>query len=72
MTIPGDQSLSLLQEIENWGNTTTILLHGGCVFEFKGHFPVGSMAEGFYNLKGESGFEGHLNLAKVNHIAFQD
>ncbi|WP_344797296.1 heme utilization cystosolic carrier protein HutX [Litoribacillus peritrichatus] len=72
MTIPGEQSLSLLQEIADWGNTTTIILHGGCVFEFKGDFPKGSLAEGFYNLKGKKGFEGHLNLSKVKNIRFQD
>lgn len=72
MKIPGNKALELLQEIADWGNTTTIILHGGCVFEFKGHFPKGSVAQGFYNLKGESGFEGHLNLEKVDHIAFQD
>ena len=72
MSIPGDKSLELLQEIADWGNTTTIILHGGSVFEFKGDFPKGSVAQGFYNLQGENGFEGHLNLEKVDHIAFQD
>ncbi len=72
MTIPGNKAFELLQEIADWGNTTTIILHGGCVFEFKGNFPPGSMAQGFYNLKGDNGFEGHLNLEKVHHISFQD
>lgn len=72
MTIPGEHALELLQDIANWGNTTTIILHGGCVFEFKGDFPKGSVAQGFYNLQGDNGFEGHLNLDKVDHIAFQD
>jgi putative heme utilization carrier protein HutX len=72
MVITGNKSLELLQEIADWGNTTTIILHGGSVFEFKGDFPKGSVAQGFYNLKGENGFEGHLNLEKVDHIAFQD
>ncbi len=71
--IPGNKALSLLEEIAQWGNTTTIILHGGCVFEFKGPFPTGSMAEGFYNLKGQQpGFEGHLNLEKIAKINFQD
>ena len=72
MTIPGEKAQALLEEITDWGNTTTIILHGGSVFEFKGDFPKGSVAMGFYNLKGENGFEGHLNLEKVDHIAFQD
>ena len=72
MTIPGENAQVLLEEIADWGNTTTIILHGGSVFEFKGDFPKGSVAMGFYNLKGDNGFEGHLNLEKVDHIAFQD
>ncbi len=67
-SLPGEMALNLLQTISDWGNTTTIILHGGCVFEFKGPFPKGSMGEGFYNLKGETGFEGHLNLDKVSSI----
>ncbi|GMA84730.1 hypothetical protein GCM10025855_42650 [Shewanella glacialipiscicola] len=52
---------------------TTIVLHGGSVFEFMGPFPKGSVAEGFYNLSGPvPGFHGHLNLKLVNHIRFQD
>ncbi len=74
-TMPGDQAEKLLQTISNWQNTTTIILHGGSVFEFKGVFPKGEMAQGFYNLKGSKegsgGFEGHLNLEKVNSIFFQ-
>lgn len=66
--LPGNKALELLQELHHWGNTTTIILHGGSVFEFKGIFPLGFEAEGFYNLKGESGFEGHLNLGKVDRI----
>jgi putative heme utilization carrier protein HutX len=70
-TMPGDKALELLRDISTWENTTTIILHGGSVFEFKGVFPKGELAHGFYNLKGENGFEGHLNLAKVSSIAFQ-
>ena len=49
--MPGDQSQSLLETISQWQNTTTIILHGGSVFEFKGVFPKGELAHGFYNLK---------------------
>lgn len=52
---------------------TTIVLHAGSVFEFKGPFPTGSEGHGFYNLQGEMpGFHGHLNLELVSHIRFQD
>ena len=69
--LAGSEALSLLQQISTWGNTTTIILHGGSVFEFKGNFPTGTLAEGFYNLKGDAGFEGHLNLDSIATIQFQ-
>ena len=69
--MPGEMAQELLQTVSEWENTTTIILHGGSVFEFKGVFPRGELAQGFYNLKGSSGFEGHLNLDKVDRIYFQ-
>lgn len=70
-TMPAAQALPLLQMFSQWQNTTTIILHGGSVFEFKGVFPEGEIAHGFYNLKSGTGFEGHLNLDKVAAIRFQ-
>lgn len=70
-SLPGTEALALLQRISTWGNTTTIVLHGGCVFEFKGPFPSGEMAEGYYNLKGGTGFEGHLRLDLIDEIQLQ-
>lgn len=71
--LPGCETKALLQLLSTWGNTTTIILHGGCVFEFKGVFPKGSEGEGFYNLESHGkGFHGHINLAVIDRIAFQD
>jgi putative heme utilization carrier protein HutX len=70
-SLPGTEAHALLQRISTWGNTTTIVLHGGSVFEFKGHFPKGEMAEGYYNLKGDTGFEGHLKLDSIDKILLQ-
>lgn len=73
MMMPGSQSKFLLEEIATWEEVTTIIVHGGCVFEFKGPFPKGVEAEGFYNLQGDMpGFHGHLNLDRIDHIRFQD
>ena len=70
--LPGSEAENLLKALSSWGDTTTIILHGGCVFEFKGPFPEGESAQGFYNLKGtRPGFEGHLNLTLVDKILFQ-
>jgi putative heme utilization carrier protein HutX len=71
--MPGRQAASLLTEIADWSWVTTIVIHGGSVFEFKGPFPSGSEGHGFYNLTGPlPGFHGHLNLEKVAKIQFQD
>jgi len=71
--LPGHQAESLLRELACWGNTTTIILHGGCVFEFKGRFPAGETGSGYYNLDGPvPGLHGHISLAAIHHIAFQD
>lgn len=69
--LPGTDAETLLMRISTWGNTTTIVQHGGSVFEFKGHFPAGTTAEGYYNLKGDTGFEGHLKLDNVSEIHLQ-
>lgn len=70
--IPGDQAEALLRLLAEWGNTTTVIVHGGCVFEFKGAFPAGSLGEGYYNLAGgSSGLHGHINLGRIRQVAFQ-
>ncbi|KXJ53650.1 heme utilization cystosolic carrier protein HutX [Neptuniibacter pectenicola] len=71
--LPGDLAEALLSELATWGNTTTIILHGGSVFEFKGPFPKGEIGHGYYNLTGPiPGFHGHINLNGIHHINFQD
>ena len=72
LSLAGDLAKPLLEELATWGPTTTVILHGGSVFEFKGPFPTGSMGHGYYNLKGENGFEGHIGLAAITQVQFQD
>lgn len=72
-TLAADDAESLLRELASWGPTTTIVLHGGCVFEFKGVFPSGHVAEGYYNLEGGiPGFHGHIRLGEIAAIGFQE
>lgn len=72
-TLQHEQVLPLLQALPHWGNTVTIVFSGGCVFEFKGPFPGGTLAEGFYNLDGPvPGFHGHLRLGALQRVRFQD
>ena len=71
--IPGAHALKVLEDLPNWGDLVTIVLHGGCVFEYQGPFPTGSVGRGYYNLNGtRPGFEGHIKLDAIDHIAFQD
>ena len=74
-TTPGltqAQVQPLLKLLHSWQKTTTVILHGGSVFEFKGQFPIGTEGRGYYNLKGTTGFEGHLNLQNLTRVSFQD
>lgn len=73
VSMPGSRAKEILEQLPGWGDLVTIVLHGGCVFEYKGPFPTGTVARGFYNLEGtRPGFEGHLRLAAIDHIGFQD
>lgn len=71
--LPAELALPLLQTLPELGSTTTVILHGGCVFEFTGIFPRGSVAEGYYNLAPDApGFHGHLRLDAMARVRFQD
>lgn len=73
VSMPGEQAQELLETLSDWGTMVTIIIHAGSVFEFKGPFPKGSVAEGFYNLSGPvPGLHGHLSLKQVKQIRFQD
>ncbi|MBT1443710.1 heme utilization cystosolic carrier protein HutX [Shewanella sp. JM162201] len=56
-----DAVTGLLTELAGWGPLTAIIQVAGNVFEFKGPFPLGKPAHGYYNLiqKGE-GIDGHI------------
>ncbi|WP_087504810.1 heme utilization cystosolic carrier protein HutX [Neiella marina] len=71
--LPGSQAQALMTELATWRNTTTIVIVAGCVFEFKGVFPAGSIAEGYYNLAlGEMGFSGHIKLQAIESIRLME
>jgi putative heme utilization carrier protein HutX len=68
--LPLDQKDELLASLPSWGNMTTIIAVSGSIFEFKGSFPAGKYAHGYYNLytKGD-GLHGHLLMDSISHIA---
>ncbi|HDS1196871.1 heme utilization cystosolic carrier protein HutX [Shewanella algae] len=61
---------ALLQALPEWGKLTTIVTVAGQIFEFKGDFPKGKTAHGYFNLysKGD-GLHGHLKLENFSAIA---
>ncbi|MEZ9141610.1 MULTISPECIES: heme utilization cystosolic carrier protein HutX [unclassified Shewanella] len=68
--LPLTEKDNLLTSLPEWGNMTTIISVSGSIFEFKGSFPKGKYAHGYYNLitKGE-GLHGHLKLDDISAIA---
>lgn len=59
----------LFTSLPLWGNVTTIITVSGNIFEFKGPFPKGKYARGYYNLiPKNNGFHGHLKLDEITHI----
>ncbi|MEZ9199577.1 heme utilization cystosolic carrier protein HutX [Shewanella sp. 10N.286.54.B9] len=68
--LPISEKDTLLASLPEWGNMTTIVSVSGSIFEFKGAFPKGKYAHGYYNLitKGD-GLHGHLKLDDISAIA---
>lgn len=68
--LPLNQKDELLASLPSWGNMTTIIAVSGSIFEFKGSFPAGKYAHGYYNLytKGD-GLHGHLLMDSISNIA---
>ncbi|GAB2509210.1 heme utilization cystosolic carrier protein HutX [Microbulbifer agarilyticus] len=62
---------SLIEELPSWGKVTAIVQNEGSVFEFKGEFPKGSVAHGYYNfMHHKNPFHGHLLVDGIVEIAF--
>lgn len=64
------QTETLLNRISDWGPMTTIVHSHGSIFEFKGPFPKGKTAQGYYNIMGKEGLNGHLKLDLIHYLAF--
>lgn len=67
---PGDAFVETLTEVVRWGAVTVILHTDDGVMEFTGPVPPGSIARGYYNLAGRTGFHGHLRHERCAGIAF--
>ncbi|WP_264877176.1 heme utilization cystosolic carrier protein HutX [Vibrio agarivorans] len=69
-TVSGEHAEGVLTQLTEWGNVTTIVNSWGSIFEFKGPFPKGKSAHGYYNIMGKAGLHGHLKLDLITNIAF--
>lgn len=65
-----EQLWELIGELPSWGKVTVIVQNEGSVFEFKGDFPKGSIAHGYYNfMHHKKPFHGHLLVDGLAEVA---
>lgn len=67
---PADAFIAVMTDVARWGNVTVIIHTDDGVMEFTGPVPPGSVAQGYYNLSGRTGFHGHLRHERCGGIAF--
>lgn len=67
---PGEAFVEALTDVARWGPITVISHTDDGVMEFTGPVPPGSIARGYYNLAGTTGFHGHLRHERCAAIAF--
>jgi putative heme utilization carrier protein HutX len=68
--ISGARFIDVMQDISGWGGITFVVHTRDVIAEFEGPLPGGTSGHGFYNLKGGSGFGGHLRAANCHAIVF--
>lgn len=65
-----DTVWTLIEALPSWGKITAIVQSEGSVFEFKGDFPAGTIAHGYYNfMHHKNPFHGHLLVAGFAEVA---
>jgi hypothetical protein len=65
------QLWELIEVLPSWGKVTVIVQNEGSVFEFKGEFPKGSIAHGYYNfMHHKNPFHGHMLVDGLTQVAF--
>jgi putative heme utilization carrier protein HutX len=66
----GSSFVDVMGEVAKWGAVTLIIHSDDGVMEFTGPVPEGTVARGYYNLAGSTGFHGHLRHERCASIAF--
>lgn len=66
----GEEFVSAMQEIAEWGDVTLIVHTDDAIFEFGGSVPRGETGQGYFNLSQPKGLHGHLRHARCGGVAF--
>ncbi|RLM32071.1 heme utilization carrier protein [Brenneria salicis ATCC 15712 = DSM 30166] len=69
-TVAGERFDAVWQAITDWGEVTLISHTADAILEFKGELPGGTHRHGYFNLRGKTGFSGHIRAVNCRHIAF--
>jgi putative heme utilization carrier protein HutX len=67
---PGAEFIDAMDDISTWGDVTVIVHTEDGIIEFGGPVPKGQVARGYFNLKGRTGFHGHLKHERCANVAF--
>jgi len=70
VSAPGNQFVSVMEEVSSWGKLTLIVNTPEMVLEAKGPVARGSMGRGYYNIPGAIG--GHFKPEEFHSISFID
>ncbi|MEP4187839.1 MAG: heme utilization cystosolic carrier protein HutX [Anderseniella sp.] len=70
VSAPGNQFVSVMEEVSGWGKLTVIVNTPEMVLEAKGPVARGSMGRGYYNIPGAIG--GHFKPKGFHSISFID
>lgn len=65
---PGEDMVSILQQLANWGEMLLLINNDDGVFECKGTIPSGSVGRGYYNIGEGSPISGHLRYEACRDI----
>ena len=67
---PGAAFADVLNDVARWGDVTVIIHTDDGVMEFSGSVRAGTIARGYYNIPGPTGFHGHLRHERCSEIGF--
>jgi putative heme utilization carrier protein HutX len=67
---PGSAFIDAMNDIAEWGDVQVIVHTEDGIMETGGPIPKGSVARGYFNLMGRTGFHGHLKHERCAAIAF--